>query len=200
MLAGDHGIISVADLFRVLPLGIGPDAFPGYPLVSFWVTGAELRAGCEVSPSLSPMAGSDYFIQISGLRCHVDPDAAWLSRVDAVYLGNDEDGYSPTPIDVSPTATTLYRITVDLFVASLMSVISEYTFGGLSITPKDAAGTPVADLTTMILDGDPVTAGVQEMKLWQVLLQYVTSLPDGDGDTLPEIPARFAAAAGRYYE
>ena len=36
-----------ADAFNVLPLGIGPDARPGYPLVSFFLHGADLRAGME---------------------------------------------------------------------------------------------------------------------------------------------------------
>jgi 5'-nucleotidase len=196
ILAGDEGVIAFADVFRALPLGIGPDRFPGYPLVSFWVTGAELKNACEVSASLSGVAGGDYFIQISGLRCRRDPTAAWLGRVQEVFLGNDIAGYDATPVDLADT-TTLYRVAVDLYVAGLMSVIGDYTFGMLQIVPKQSDGTPVADMTAMILDGDPLTAGVQEMKLWGVLWTYLTMFPDAD--TLPDVPALYAAPTGRYY-
>jgi 5'-nucleotidase len=198
ILAGDEGVIAFADVFRALPLGIGPDRFPGYPLVSFWVTGAELKNACEVSASLSGVAGGDYFIQISGLRCRRDPTAAWLGRVQEVFLGNDIAGYDATPVDLADT-TTLYRVAVDLYVAGLMSVIGDYTFGMLQIVPKQSDGTPVADMTAMILDGDPLTAGVQEMKLWGVLWTYLTMFPDADADTLPDVPALYAAPTGRYY-
>jgi len=199
LLRGDDGVLCVADIFRALPNGIGPDHIPGYPLVSFWASGAELRVACEVSVSLSGLAGSDFFVQMSGQRCHYDPTVMAMIRTDAVYLGNEITGYSPTPIDISGTDTALYRIAVDLYVAELMSLISEYTYGALTVTPKNADGTPVTDMLSMLVDADPVAAGVQELKLWQALLRYLSMLPDTDADTIPNIPAGYATPFGRYY-
>jgi 5'-nucleotidase len=153
-----------------------------------------------VTVSVPGIAGGDYVIQMSGMRCHRNPAGGLMSLIDGVYLGNDVDGYSPTSIDISGTDPTLYRITVDLYVASLMSVLSEMTYGLLEIAPKRADGTPVTDMAAMILDVDPATAGVQELKLWEALLDELTAFPDDDGDTLPEIPARYATPAGRYYD
>jgi len=201
LLGGATGVMSVADVFRALPLGIGPDRMPGYPLVSFWVTGAELRAACEVSVSVPAIAGNDYMIQISGLRCHDNPTAPGLMhRIDAVYLGNDIDGYSSTAIDISATATDLYRITTDAYVAGLMSVLVTATYGLLEITPKNADGTDVTNMMTMLLDTDPVAAGAQELKLWQALWGFLNNLPDADSDGLPEIPALYATPLARFYE
>jgi 5'-nucleotidase/UDP-sugar diphosphatase len=199
LLAGSDGVLCFADLFRALPLGVGPDLHPGYPLVSFWVTGADLRAACEVTVSLPGIAGNDYVIQMSGLRCHRNPSGGLMHLIDEVYLGNDVDGYSTTPIDVSGTDGVLYRITTDAYVAGLMSVLEERTYGLLSITPKNADGTDVTDMMALRVDADPATAGVQELKLWLALWTWIQLQPDDDGDGLPEIPARFAAPAGRYF-
>ncbi|NMC69875.1 MAG: bifunctional metallophosphatase/5'-nucleotidase [Myxococcales bacterium] len=201
LLVGDEGVICFADLMRVLPLGIGPDRIPGYPLVSFWVDALELRAACEVSASLAAIGGSDYWIQFSGLRCHSNPAGPFLGRVDGVFLGNERDGYSPTSLPLDGSDTNLYRIAVDYYVASLMSLIESMTLGGLSITPKRADGSEVTNLFEMLLDRDPTTpSSVEELKLWMALWQYVRSLPDGDGDTLPEIPAAYATPLGRWSE
>ena len=193
-------MLCFADVFRALPRGIGPDGRPGYPLVSFWITGAELRDACEVTVSVPGIAGGEYVIQTSGMRCHRNPSGGLMSLIDAVYLGNDVDGYSPTSIDITDADPTLYRVAVDLLVANLMSLLSEQTYGLLEITPKRADGTPVTDMASMILDADPTTAGVQELKLWEALFGTLSTFPDDDGDTLPDVPARYAAPAGRFYE
>ncbi|MBI5490105.1 MAG: 5'-nucleotidase C-terminal domain-containing protein [Deltaproteobacteria bacterium] len=200
LLAGDDGVLSFADVFRVLFVGTGPDSRPGFPLVSFWVDGAELRDACEVTVSVPGIAGGDYIIQTSGLRCHIDPGGGLMTLIDGVYLGNDVDGYSPTSLDISGADPTLHRIVVDYRVATMMSVLGEMTYGLLEITPKQADGTPVTDMASMILDTDPAITGVQELKLWEALLAELRSFPDDDGDGLPDVPARYAVPAGRYYE
>ncbi|MCL2883590.1 MAG: bifunctional metallophosphatase/5'-nucleotidase, partial [Coriobacteriia bacterium] len=49
-----QGNITVADAYNVLSLGIGPDNVPGYPLVSIYLTGKELKTAAEVDISVSP--------------------------------------------------------------------------------------------------------------------------------------------------
>src|SRR5262249_46227386 len=45
---GTTGKIWFADLFRVTPLGIGPDQIPGYPLVTFYLNAKDIRSGFEL--------------------------------------------------------------------------------------------------------------------------------------------------------
>ena len=42
-----NGQIWFADLFRVLPDGVGPDGNPGYPLVTFYLNAKDLASGFE---------------------------------------------------------------------------------------------------------------------------------------------------------
>lgn len=45
------GDITVADVFNAYSLGIGLDSVPGYPLISIYLTGAELKTGAEIDAS-----------------------------------------------------------------------------------------------------------------------------------------------------
>jgi 5'-nucleotidase len=66
---GKTGTLDFADLFRILPLGRGPDGSIGYPLVHAYLNWWELKAAFEVSASLS---SSDVFLVPSGMRVHFD--------------------------------------------------------------------------------------------------------------------------------
>src|SRR6185369_8602335 len=46
---GKTGMMWLADLFRVEPLGISPDLQPGYPLVTFYINGKDIKSGLELS-------------------------------------------------------------------------------------------------------------------------------------------------------
>ena len=47
------GDVTVADSFAAASLGIGEDNISGYPLISVYLTGKELKAACEVDASVS---------------------------------------------------------------------------------------------------------------------------------------------------
>jgi len=97
LLAGATGIQSFADVFRVLPLGYGADGRPGYALVDFWVTAEELVDTCEVTASISPDYGCDYFIEVSGLRCNLDRERAQFNRAQSVDRWTG-DAWEPIPM------------------------------------------------------------------------------------------------------
>ena len=63
--------------------------------------------------------------------------------------------------------------------------------------PKDRNGAPIADLADARVDADPARPGIQELKEWVGLLEYVRRFPDADGDGIPEIPARYSGPEGR---
>jgi 5'-nucleotidase len=65
------------------------------------------------------------------------------------------------------------------------------------ITPKDADGNKIKDVDDTIFDADSETAGVQELKLWEALVQYGQSMEDTDADGIGEIPEAYLKADGR---
>jgi 5'-nucleotidase len=194
LLAGNTGMQSFSDLFRVLPLGIGTDDVPGYSLVDFWVTPQEIAATCEVTASISPYNGCDYFIEISGVRCLLNMERSRFNRAEGVQI--EVDG-AYVDLDISSANTELIHVAVDSYVASLMSILEDLTYGAITITPKTADGTPHGSWTEMIFDGDPSTEGLQELKLWQALVEHAESFDDVDGDGVPELPDRYTGPEDR---
>jgi 5'-nucleotidase/UDP-sugar diphosphatase len=195
ILPGKRGLLTLPDLFRAFPLGIGPDGEMGYPLLSVYLTGSEIRKALEVLTTLAPMKGSDYFLQVSGLRFSYNPKRIPFDRVTAVWLARDEGGLAP--LDTSAANRRLYKVGANLYNATFLKVIGRFTKGVLSIVPKDSQGRPLGDLTDALVDIDPSTPGVQELKEWVALVEYLRNLPDKDGDGLPEIPVSYKTAQGR---
>ena len=75
IIAGKTGTIWFADLFRVTPLGIGPDQIPGYSLVTFYLNARDIRNGLELggAPEVVP---NDFFLQVSGHQRRLRHDQA----------------------------------------------------------------------------------------------------------------------------
>ncbi len=195
VLPGSRGVLRLPDLFRAFPLGIGLDGEMGYPLLSVYLTGSEIRKALEVLTTLAPMKGSDYFLQVSGLRFSYNPNRIPFDRVTEVWL-QQGDGRM-LPLDTSPANPALYKVGANLYNATFLKVIGRFTKGILSIVPKDRQGRPLEDLADALVDRDPSTPGVQELKEWVALVEFVRNLPDRDGDGLPEIPGSYITAQGR---
>ncbi len=195
ILKGRTGRLTVADLFRVLPLGVGLDGSMAYPLISIYLTGAEIRKALEIVASVHPLKGSDYFLQVSGVRFTYNPRRVLFDRVSRVEIGSTEQGWER--LDTSRRNTTLYRVVANYYNSAFLKLIGSFTFGILDIVPKDKEGRPIQDLAEARVDADPARPGLQELKEWVGLLEYVQSFPDADGDGVPEIPARYAGPEGR---
>ena len=195
ILKGRTGRLTVADLFRVLPLGVGLDGSMAYPLISVWLTGAELRKALEIVASVHPLKGSDYFLQVSGVRFTYNPRRVLFDRVSRVELGSAERGWKR--LDTSKGNTTLYRVVANYYNSAFLKLIGGFTFHILDIVPKDREGRPIQDLADARVDADPARPGIQELKEWVGLLEYAQSFPDADGDGVPEIPARYSGPEGR---
>ncbi|HKO91724.1 MAG TPA: bifunctional UDP-sugar hydrolase/5'-nucleotidase [Polyangiaceae bacterium] len=192
ILKGSTGQLWFSDLFRVLPIGIGPNRVPGYPLVSFYLNARDLRSGLELGGA-PELAGSDVFLQLSGLKVTYDMGQPPLQRVSSLALVTPSGEQA---LDLTDT-TTCYQLVSTNYVAGLLGLVSSVTGGLLSVNAKDADCITLVDPTTRYVDADPAAAGVQELKHWQALYGWVSRFPDTDADAIPNVPDAYGAPQGR---
>jgi len=184
------GKISVAEVFKVLPLGLGMDDRPGYPLLSVYLTGKEIKSMLEVQPTIAPLK-PDAYMQVSGVRFSWNPRRIPFDRVVAIAVQDGNGVFVPLVAD------RLYRICVNAYTAGMLGFVSRASHGLIKLTPKDAAGNPVSDMKLLRIDADAEKPGVQELKEWEALARYFQSLPDQNGNMLREIPGKYAHTEGR---
>jgi len=194
-LRGKTGALAVCDVFRTIPLGIGVDDTMGYPLVSCYLYASEIKKALEVLTSIYPGKGSSYFLQVSGLKFTYNPKRVIFDRVTHIWLGGEEEGY--VPLDYSGSNKKLYRMATNIYDAAFLRIVGKYTYQILKIIPKDRNGGPVADLAAFRVDADKSQPGIQELKEWIGVMEYIKIFPDTNGDGLPDIPDRYKGKLGR---
>ena len=198
IVKGQSGQIAVCDAFRAIPLGIGFDEAQtmGYPLISIYVFPSEFKKALEILTSIYPLKGSDYFIQFSGAKFTYNPHRMIFDRVTDIWLGDEENGYQQ--LDYSKSNRTLIRIGADIYNATFLKVIGDYTWQILKIVPKDRNGSPIDDLKRMRIDADRKKPGIQELKEWQAVIAYIKNFPDTDGNDLPNVADKYRGKLGRH--
>ncbi|MEO8179566.1 MAG: bifunctional metallophosphatase/5'-nucleotidase [Deltaproteobacteria bacterium] len=195
ILKGTTGEIWFADLFRVLPIGIGPDQVPGYPLVSYYLSASDLRSGLELGGA-PELAGNDAFLQVSGLEVEYDRSKPPFQRVSRLALVTSDGAQTLDPTDT----TRCYQIVTTNYLAGLLSLVRTITGGLLAVDAKDADCSTLVDPTIRFVDADPVEPGVQELKHWQALYGFASRFADTDADGVPDVPSAYLAPQGRIVE
>src|SRR6188768_1644950 len=189
---GTTGEIWFADLFRVTPLGIGPDQKPGFPLVTYYLNASDLASGLELGAAEHALS-NDFFLQVSGLKVEYDATKPLFGRITKVSLVTDEGEEELDPSDTH----TCYKVVSTSYVAGLLGVVENFTQGLLAVRAKDKDCKTLVDPTTRYVDADPKVKGTQELKQWQALLGYVSAFPDTDNDDIPNIPDAYGSVQGR---
>ncbi|MEW5784624.1 MAG: 5'-nucleotidase C-terminal domain-containing protein [Bacillota bacterium] len=212
----DHsrGKIAFYDLAELIGLGIGPDGYAGYPIVSVYLTGEEICRALEVAVLLKEMMGDTYFLQFSGLRYDYNPRNAVLLTVpvinqpvpSAVLPGNagsvvrveryagegrqgtGDEGYVP----LKRGDQTLYHLVTDAYIVSFLPMVGEM-LPMLNIELKDRDGNPVPEDR---LDDLIVRVDGEELKVWQTVVEYAAAQPLNAAG-VPEIDLYYAETAGR---
>ena len=159
------GDITVSDVFNVSSLGIGADGVPGYPLVSVWLTGKDLKNAFEVDASVTGLmpAAQLYF---TGMTFTFNPNRMLFDKVtDCAQVL--EDG-TTLPIEDEK----LYQVVTGLYCGQMLGAVNDKSFGILSITPRDAQGNEITDLEAFILRDK----NGNEIKEWYALASYLDSM------------------------
>ncbi len=212
----ESGYLSFKDLADIPLTGTGPDLKPGHPLVSFYLTGEEVRRILEVFYfiSFSDFRGHEEYPQISGLRLDYDPHRTVIFNIpfqiidlfgdqtpvpsirtvvnaekytgEGLQSTKDED-YEPLPWGDEQ----LYHVVTESYVLYHLPTLEEvlHILPMLEIVPKDEEGEP---LRYMDDEGDIAPDVVvydnegNEVKAWQALVEYAAMQPQAE-DGIPEI-------------
>jgi 5'-nucleotidase len=186
--AGKSGIQTVADLFRITPLGVGIfDDEAGYPLTKMYLNGRDLKGLFEVLLLAHTIKGPSYFPRFSGANINYNLFRMPFDRIVDIQIGNLKDGYRIA--DIGGDSEELYSIAATSYVSNFAWTIEDLSKGVISITPRDKNGAPITSVKGAVIDAVPAVQGIQELKEWQALLSYVTALPDINQDGLPDIDA-----------
>ena len=164
-----QGPITVADAFNVSSLGIGPDRVPGYPLVSIYLTGKELKTVAEIDISVSTLM-SEARLYMSGLTYTYNANRLLLNRVTEVQLMSPDENLSGLD------DKKLYRVIGGLYSCQMLGAVEAQSFGLLKVTPKDSEGNPIEDFEKFIVYDNGV-----ELKEWVALANYLASFEPVDG-------------------
>ena len=179
-----RGDITVEQVFNSFSLGIGADGVPGYPLISVYLTGREIRTAAEIDASVSDFMTTAR-LYCSGLNFTYNPHRLLLNRVTDVCL--EDDGQR-----VALEDDKLYRIVADLYSGQMLSAVTDMSYGILAIVPKYADGTPITDFEYVI-----ITENGRELKAWDSIARYMASFADTDGDGIANVPAYYSTTHGR---
>jgi len=195
IVKGKTGKLTLADLYRVFPLGVNPvDGSVGYPLCRFYIFKVEVKGAMEVAVSQGLVADS-LFLSTSGLRVEFDTNrpAADLSpsrlldaqngRVTKIVLDRTNDGID-NPEDVifdlsladpwkADIADTLFPVVTSLYVASFAST------AGVTLKDKDGVGVTLTD--TILHRGDGT-----DVKEFEGFIGYIRDISATNSGKLPD--------------
>ncbi len=156
------GATSVADVFRVAPLGASPFEAaavraPGYPLMRFQLLALEILAGLEVGVT-NGLVSDDFFLSYAGAKIEYDlsrpnftvADPVNSGKITKITIGTDLTGYTWVIYDASrPFATRWQDAGGTPFdpTSNLITVVTNLYIGGFldafGLAPRDGTGTPI---------------------------------------------------------
>jgi len=184
-----QGNISTDDVFRVLSLGLGPDGLPGYPLLTTYLSGREIKRLMEIETTVSRFK-RDAHLQMAGARLSYNPYRPPFDRVVSIKLEEPDGNYR----DVIPDR--LYRVGMNYYSAQMVEYINRVSHGLLAMTPKDRRGNVIKKVEDGIVQMN-TPYGQTELKEWVALTMFLKSCPDTNGNGIPDVPLRYRNPEGR---
>lgn len=179
------GEITVEAVYNSFSLGIGKDGLAGYPLISAYLTGKELKLVAEIDASISDFMTTAR-LYCSGLNFTYNPHRMILNKVTDCYLTR-EDGER---IEIQDDK--LYHVVTDLYTGQMLGSVMKMSYGLLSLEPKDKNGNPIENLEDQAIMEDG-----RELKAWDAIARYMQSFEDTDGDGIANVPEYYAVTHNR---
>ena len=179
------GEITVESVYDSFSLGIGKDGLAGYPLISAYLTGKELKLVAEIDASISDFMTTAR-LYCSGLNFTFNPHRMILNKVTDCYL-TGQDGEREEIQD-----DKLYHVVTDLYTGQMLGSVMDISYGLLSIIPKDKEGNPIENLEEYAIMEEN-----QELKAWVAIARYMQSFDDTDGDGIANVSEYYATTHGR---
>lgn len=179
------GNITVENVFNSFSLGIGEDGIPGYPLISVYLTGEELKLVAEIDASVSDFMTSAR-LYTDGLYWHYNPNRMILNKVTETFIIDSKGNRIELEDD------KLYRVVTDFYSSQMLGGVTDMSYGLLSLVPKYKDGTPIERYEDAVIKVDG-----KELKAWYAIAQYMQSFEDTDGDGIPNVPQTYATKEGR---
>lgn len=106
-------------------MGIGKDGIAGYPLISTYLTGKELKLAAEVDASVSDFMTTAR-LYCSGLNFTYNPHRMILNKVTDCYLTKDDQR-----IEIQDDQ--LYHVVTDLYTGQMLGSVNKMSYGLLSL-------------------------------------------------------------------
>ena len=184
------GVQTVADIFRVMPLGSGKDGIPGYALSRLFVTGRELKSILEIL-QVAAKSKPENYCYYSGIRVEYNPDKGLFKKIRKIEIVHS-DG-TIVNVNFSKKDKSLYSITADSYMLEFIGIIKKMSFGLINVVPKDESGNKVKDMKTIVIDMDEHSEGVQEGKEWLALIEFISSMKDTNGNRIPDIDRKYSS-------
>lgn len=185
LTAGD---VTVSQAFDVLSLGVGADGSAGYPLVSIYLTGKELKTGIEIDASISPLMEIAQ-LYTTGLKWEFNNHRMIFNRVSEISLVLPDGSTREIEDD------KLYHVVTGQNCCQMLGKVTQLSKGLLSVTPKDRFGNPIDDGGTYdscIIYGK----GGEELKEWYAFAAYLESFEDTNGDGVADVPDSYRQPKG----
>ena len=179
------GNITVENVFNSFSLGIGEDGIPGYPLISVYLTGEELKLAAEIDASISDLMTSAR-LYTDGLYWHYNPNRMILNKVTETFIVDSKGNR------IELEDEKLYRVVTDFYSSQMLGGVTDMSYGLLSLVPKFKDGTPIERYEDAVIKVDG-----KELKAWTAIAQYMQSFADTDGDGVPNVPQTYATKEGR---
>ncbi len=190
------GFQCAPDIFKIMSMGSGNDNVPGYPLSRIYITGHELKNVLEVL-EIAAKSDPENYCFYSGIRVQYDPDGGFLKKIRKIEI-TDRKG-NTKEVDLSRKNKTLYSIAANSYMLRYVGIIKKETHGLVNVVPKDAAGKPVKDMNTAVIDIDESKPGLQEGKEWLALMEFLSSMKDVNGNGVPDISEKYRTAVKTFY-
>lgn len=176
-----QGEITVSQVFNAASLGIGADGVPGYPLISVYLTGKDLKNALEVDASVPPLMPEAQLFY-SGVQYSFNTNRMIFDKVDEAVLLRP-DGVTEPIVD-----DQLYHVVTGLYIGQMLGAVESSSFNILTVTPRDAQGNPIdmSLLEDYILHDDEGN----EVKEWHAVASYLQSMGG-------EVSAKYGQTDGR---